>query len=93
VEISTYKPPYQLVFEQVNTNRAYLFACVHAQAENIFCLDLCDVVRCDSSGLALLIEVKKLCVKLHKTFKIAHMSHEVWALVQFFGLDVVFEEP
>ena len=49
-------------------------------------LDLSDVTHCDSAGMALLIEARKLCKKNNKIFEIIGMSSEIQSLADFCGV-------
>lgn len=49
-------------------------------------VNLSDVVQCDSAGLALLIESKRLCRENDKTCKIIGMTEEIQALAEFCGV-------
>jgi phospholipid transport system transporter-binding protein len=54
-------------------------------------LNLLNVTHCDSTGLALLIETKRLCKQYKKTFVMENMSDAVQALAEFCGVDVILK--
>lgn len=51
--------------------------------------DLSNVVQCDSAGLALLIEAKRLCLKHHKELIIEGMPKIILAWAKFCGVDAI----
>jgi len=52
-------------------------------------LDLSNVVQCDSAGLALLIEAKRLCLKHHKVLSIIGMPKVISAWAKFCGVEAM----
>ena len=54
-------------------------------------LDLCAVTQCDSAGLALLIEAKRLCKQYSKTLIIDGMPKAIYALAEFCGVEAMLE--
>jgi len=57
----------------------------------MFCLDLTEVIHCDSAGLALLIEAKKLCKQHNKNFKVVGISTTTLSLAAFCGVNDILE--
>lgn len=55
------------------------------------CLDLTEVTLCDSAGLALLIEARKLCAKNNKSFEVKGMPSETLSLAEFCGVKELLE--
>ncbi len=87
-----FKPSKELTFATVQSNcnkeQCYL---EDAKISN-FCLDLCEVERCDSAGLAFLIETKRMCDRYKKTFAITGMPESIDALAKFCGVDGILRE-
>lgn len=54
-------------------------------------LDLSEVSHCDSAGLALLIEAKRICAEQNKLCKIENIPKAIYALAEFCGIDKVLE--
>jgi phospholipid transport system transporter-binding protein len=52
-------------------------------------LDLSNVVQCDSAGLALLIEAKRLCLKHHKILILEGMPKVISAWAKFCGVEAI----
>ena len=50
------------------------------------CFSLKDVVQCDSAGLALLIEISRMCHQAKIDYKIEHIPSIVFALAEFCGV-------
>jgi len=84
-----FKPSKELTFQTVEPDRARLLA--HIQDDSIEHLrfDLSQVKHCDSAGLALLIEAKRLCGHYKKSFSIAEMTQEIHALAEFCGVEAI----
>lgn len=86
-----FKPGTELTFTTVVAIRSLLFKALKADSNPLFCLDLTDVVHCDSAGLALLIEAKKLCEQHHKKFRVKSVSPETQSLAEFCGVKSILE--
>lgn len=82
-----FKPTSELTFDTVVGNRDELCKMIKKSQEDQFCLDLSQVSHCDSAGLALLIEAKKLCEKSGKSFKLSGMSKKTKSLAEFCGVN------
>lgn len=81
----------ELTFKSVVEVRSQLAKALMNDSSNQFSLDLSDVKHCDSAGMALLIEARKLCKKNNKTFSIIGMSVETCSLAEFFGVKGILE--
>jgi phospholipid transport system transporter-binding protein len=82
----TFTPSSELAFDTVMSNLFRLRGLVmQADADGV-CIDLSQVAQCDSAGLALLIEAKRLCKRCGKSFEIRHMSEQVRDLAEFCGV-------
>jgi phospholipid transport system transporter-binding protein len=86
-----FKPGVELTFKSVVDVRAKLYQALMNEEISQFNLDLSEVIRCDSAGMALLIEAKKLCKKNNTIFDIIGMSSETRSLAEFCGVKHIFE--
>ncbi|QMT60737.1 MULTISPECIES: STAS domain-containing protein [unclassified Legionella] len=86
-----FKPGVDLTFKSVVAVRAKLYQALMENKTDRFSLDLSDVKHCDSAGLALLIEARKLCKKNNKFFEIIGMPIETQSLVEFCGVKGILE--
>ncbi|KTD60805.1 STAS domain-containing protein [Legionella shakespearei] len=86
-----FKPDTELTFKSVVSVRAKLSKALTNNTSNKFCLDLSDVTHCDSAGLALLIEARKLCKQNNKIFEVIGMSPETQSLAEFCGVKNILE--
>ena len=87
-----FKPGKELTFKSVVAVRAKLYRALIEDISGQFSLDLSDVTHCDSAGLALLIEARRLCKKNKKVFEIIGMSLETRSLAEFCGVTEILEE-
>lgn len=86
-----FKPGVELTFKSVVAVRAKLYKALMEDVSGRFGLDLSEVRHCDSAGLALLIEVRKLCKKNKKIFDITCMPPETQSLAEFCGVKSILE--
>ncbi|RUR08962.1 lipid asymmetry maintenance protein MlaB [Legionella sp. km772] len=86
-----FKPGHELTFHSVITVRNQLIKFLKADNNAIFCLDLTEVNQCDSAGLALLIEAKKLCKQYNKQFEVVGISAKTLSLAEFCGVNQILE--
>jgi phospholipid transport system transporter-binding protein len=91
VNSTHFKPGVELTFNSVIAVREKLAKAVNTDSNDVFCLDLSDVLLCDSAGLALLIEAKKLCKRYNKIFKVVGVSSKTQSLAVFCGVNDVLE--
>jgi phospholipid transport system transporter-binding protein len=91
VELINFKPGPALTFKSVVSVRARLFKALMDDTSERFCLDLSDVTHCDSAGLALLIEARKLCKQHNKIFEVIGISPETQSLAEFCGVKSILE--
>lgn len=84
-----FKPGTELTFKTVVSVRAKLYKALIDDTTSRFCLDLSEVKQCDSAGLALLIEARKLCKQSNKTFEVIGMSPETHSLAEFCGVESI----
>lgn len=85
-----FTPSSELTFETVQHNQER-FIKVISEHPDTQCvrIDLSKVMHCDSTGLALLIEAKRLCLSQHKQFMLDNMSESISALATFCGVNEV----
>jgi len=91
VKTNNFKPGSELTFKSVVSIRSKLFKALTENACDNFCLDLTDVIKCDSAGLALLIEARKLCKKNNVLFTVIGMTPETQSLAEFCGVESILE--
>lgn len=80
------QPGTELTFESVIAIRAQVLHDLKRCSEPFFCLNLSQVQYCDSAGLALLIEIKKLCTQKNKILTIENCSTDIQDLAEFCGV-------
>lgn len=87
-----FKPVNQLTFETVTADRLRLIDLLRSeQLDEIHC-DLSDVTVCDSAGLALLIDIRRLCLKYHAKLVLQPIPEDVRALAIVYGVEQIFYE-
>lgn len=84
-----FKPSNELTFHTVQSDRERLLMSLQDGSVTSLRFDLSQVMHCDSAGLALLIEAKKLCRQYNKPFVIDEMSKEIHALAEFCGVEAI----
>ena len=85
-----FKPASVLTYETVETDSRRLKKIIDAhQGMTCLRLNLSDVTHCDSTGLALLIEAKRLCNQLNLSFVMESMSDSIRGLAEFCEVDKV----
>lgn len=87
-----FAPQENLNFETVIGLQAQIAKQLLQDKTGIFGLDLSKVLHCDSAGLALLIETKKMCQQSNKQFVTKGISTETLALAEFCGVKSILEE-
>lgn len=87
MQIQPFKPSSEMTFSTVQTDCVRLYKYCRESKEAILNIDLSDVIHCDSAGLALLIEAKRLCREKSKTCKMEGMPKVVQVLAEFCGVD------
>ncbi|KTD25704.1 anti-anti-sigma factor [Legionella lansingensis] len=88
----SFKPSQEMTFATVVSDRERLNNYVRETKEKLIKLDLSEVAQCDSAGLALLIEAKRLSARENKMCKIDGMPKIVQALAEFCGVDAILSE-
>lgn len=89
--VTGFKPGPELTFESVVAVRAKLHQAISMEKNEVFYLDLSEVLHCDSAGLALLIEAKKICVHNNKLFQVIGVPSKTQSLAEFCGVSSIIE--
>lgn len=82
-----FKPSHDLNFHTVNSDSIRLNKMLKEHNTTSIRFDLSDVRVCDSAGLALLIEAKRLSHKYNKILTIEQISKQIIALAKFCGVE------
>ncbi len=85
-DITYFNPGKQLTFASVESVHHQFCDLVAKDTNDTICVDLSDVGLCDSAGLALLIEISKLCSVHQKSFQTKGASNTLNALAEFCGV-------
>lgn len=91
VDCINFKPGPELTFNSVVRVRSQISDALKGSTKAGFCLDLGDVRHCDSAGLALLIDAKKLCQASNKVFEVKGISKATQSLAEFCGVESILE--
>lgn len=78
-----FKPSGELTFDTVQLDSERLIRLLRDNETASICLDMHDVLQCDSAGLALLIEAKRLSKQYGKILTIEGMPKAISALAEF----------
>ncbi len=89
MSVYTFEPSNTLTFETVQANHRRLSKLLATREVAGICINLLAVKHCDSTGLALLIEAKRLCEQRNLTFSLDNMSDSLSGLAKFCGVDTV----
>lgn len=85
-----FKPVKDLTFDSVPDESTRLMSILRdSKTVSKIVFDLSQVSRCDSAGLALLIDVKRLCKKHDKSLSFQGISDNIMALASFSGIEDV----
>lgn len=85
-----FKPSNILTFETVQADNQRLLKLLEKQNEvTEIRFDMSQVGHCDSTGLALLIEAKRLCNQNQISFVMENISESLSGLAMFCGVDTV----
>ena len=86
-----FNPSDQLTFDTVQKDSQRLIILLQDSQTTSLRLDLHDVVQCDSAGLALLIETKRLCNRYRKALIIEGLPKAIAGLAEFCGVETMLE--
>ena len=81
-----FKPARTLTFETAQTDLVRLRLYVKNNKSSSLYFDLGGITHCDSAGLALLIEAKRLAKQCEKKLMIMSMPDKVQQLAEFCGV-------
>lgn len=84
-----FKPSQRLTFATVQADCDRLVKYCRESKTAFLCLDLSEVTHCDSAGLALLIEAKRISKALNKTCNIEGIPKAIRALAEFCAVDAI----
>jgi phospholipid transport system transporter-binding protein len=76
----------ELTFKTVQFDIARLRKILEGQPVKTLHLDLQNVIYCDSAGLALLIEAKRLCKQHNTTLELKGLNDAISSLAEFCGV-------
>ncbi|MDF1677973.1 MAG: STAS domain-containing protein [Legionellaceae bacterium] len=79
-----------LTFYTVSSELKRFSALLRANMGASFVMDLSKVLECDTAGLALLVEAKRLCALKHGRLFIKNMPDAMVDLATFFGIAHLF---
>ncbi|MCX7117147.1 MAG: STAS domain-containing protein [Legionellales bacterium] len=91
-EDQLFQPSNQLTFDTVKQDGQRLQKLLTLSKTSVIRMDLSQVSLCDSAGLALLIEVKRLCQRGEKILIIEGMPKVISALAEFCGVDALLAQ-
>lgn len=83
-------PSEEMTFNTVPNDRLRLKRYL-TQERQALCLDLNHVIKCDSAGLAFLIEAKRLSVNFNRSFKLLNIPRTVQNLAEFCGVNTLLD--
>lgn len=89
---SIFVPTSQLTFDTVPLNSKKLLNYLRNQDVSVIKLDLSGVLQCDSAGLALLLEAKRLAHAYKKIVVIESMPSSIETLAHFCGINNMLHE-
>lgn len=87
-----FKPSSEMTFTTVQKDCERLKKYFREMKGQVVQLDLSEVAHCDSAGLALLIEAKRLSAAKKKICKIEAIPKSVHALAEFCGVEAILNE-
>ncbi len=84
--LTAFKPGLMLTFATVQESLIRLRLHAKSNHEDSLYLDLSETTHCDSAGLALLIEAKRLSILCGQQLMIKGMSSKIQMLAEFCGV-------
>lgn len=88
---NTFNPSGELTFDTVQSNLKVLKNMFSSEDVSTLELNLSDVIKCDSAGLALLIEARRLSHQYNKNLVIKGASETINSLAEFCGVEFVLK--
>ena len=86
-ESSVFVPSNVLTFDTVSSDLARLAVHLKQHVKTTLVLNLEHVTHCDSAGLALLIQARRLCQEKQSVLRIEGMSQAILDLATFCDVD------
>lgn len=87
---SVFVPSKVLTFDTVSSDLARLVVHLEQHPKTVLVFNLEQVTHCDSAGLALLIQARRLCQEKQSTLRIDGMSQAILDLATFCDVDKLF---
>ena len=84
-----FKPSDTLTFDTVSLNIAHFMHAILGKSKTDVVFDVQDVMHCDSAGLALLIEARRLCEIQQCSLSIEGLSKNMLDLASFYHVDAL----
>ena len=88
-ETSRFLPSDVLTFDTVSSDLARLAEHLEQHPKTTLALNLEHVTHCDSAGLALLIQARRLCQEKQSALRIEGMSQAILGLAKFCDVDTL----
>ncbi len=85
----SFRPANELTFNTVQDDVARLQKLLNGQQIKTLHMDLQNVTYCDSAGLALLIEAKRLCKQHDTSLELKGVTKAISALAEFCGVAAI----
>jgi phospholipid transport system transporter-binding protein len=89
MQSSHFYPNNIMTFATVEDDYKRLIRFFHSCQELTILFNLNTVEKCDSAGLSLLIEAKRLATHYNKNCKIKGITKHIQALAEFYGVDKI----
>lgn len=88
----SFKPSTEMTFSTVHDDCIRLHDYCQQNTDTMLSFDLSEVNHCDSAGLALLIEARRLATEEKKACEFNHMPRVVQALAEFCGVESILQK-
>lgn len=84
-----FQPTVEMTFATADADHRRLLELCRSSSDKVLTIDLSAVTQCDSAGLAMMIEARRLARQFGKDCKIAGMTKDILALAEFCGLEKI----
>lgn len=91
MSVQIFKPSTELTFNTVQFDSVRLMELFKDNHTSSVSFDLAEVSLCDSAGLALLIEAKRLCMEFGKELVMKEIPKAILSLAEFCGVEAMLE--
>ena len=81
-----------LTFATVAADKLQFIALLQSNKQDVICCDLSTVKTCDSAGLALLIDIRRLCRQERTPLSMENIPEAIRALAILYGVEQIFYE-